>query len=519
MNAIGLRLALALLVVCATLIPRLLMLGAPPATDEGIFAFNALMIYLNPPPGNLLPDFGTLSLYSALLSWVFCFDINHLVSLRALDAVVATLAGWMFYQVISYESNNKIAGAVIAVIFLITLNDPVFIQYGFKNSIAAASLPLLAAIAIGQRITLNNSFGWFSVGGLVAIAVLLREPFAAIAIAGLFAVYFRAGWVGVRNYMLGGGLIGGVLLLAFILMRGGYHNLIKNYADLTLIYQGISYQKKALLESSSLAFTNNAMSALMLSMVAIYWILLASAKKPEFIFRLGFWLLLASTPLIEPLLKNGYPYHFATSLFGLAGVVALGWQAFSETRGERLKPTYLIVFFAILFLTPKFGKFNAIYTQYTAQLNTEKSSIHWPVSTVQQSNYLLIADHIHTQRQNNPTLAINGSMLGVIPLAKAKPSSPELAHLSYRFIHLHKDKNRLKLDIENCPPTFILLTNSSPFNDTKVLNAIVKSIPEYRLSAYIPTSNTRHYGSFDGAIYKWTGKPKSCHQNHQESGQ
>lgn len=316
--------------------------------------------------------------------------------------------------------------------------------------------------------------------------------------------------------MLGCGLIGGVLLLAIISMRGGYHQLIQSYSDLALGYQEMAYQRKALLESSSVVFAKNAMSALMLSIIAIYWIVLASAKKPKIFIRLGFWLLLAFSPLLEPLLKNGYPYHYATSLFGLAGIVALGWRAFSEMGGERLKPTYLIVFFAILFLTPKFGKFNDIYTQYTSQLNTKKSSIHWPISTVQQSNYLLIAEHIHTRSQSNPTLAINGSMLGVIPLAKAKPSSPELAHLSYRYIYLHKDKNRLKVDIEHCPPTFIMLTNSSPFNDTKVLNAIVKSIPEYRLSAYIPKASARHYGNFDGAIYKWIGQPRSCHRNHLE---
>ena len=507
------------LVVCATLIPRLLIIGAPPATDEGIYAFNALMIYLNPPPGNLLPDLGTLSLYSALMSWAFSFDINHLVLLRVLDAVVATLAGLMLYQVIRFEANNKVAGAIITVIFLITLNDPVFIQYGFKNSIAAASLPLLAAIAIGQRIKPSDIFGWFSVGGLVAIAVLLREPFALLAIAGLLAIYVRAGWVALRTYMLGCGLVGGLVLLAIILMRGGYHYLIQSYSDLAFVYQEMSYQRRALLESSSVAFFKNAISAMMLFTVSIYCIVLASAKKREFIVRLGFWVMLATIPLLEPLFKNGYPYHYANSLFGLAGAVALGWSAFSEISLDRMKPAYFIVFFAVLFLIPKFGKFSDIYMEYTSQLGNQKSTIEWPASTVKRSNYLLIAEHIHKHSQSNPSMSINGSMLGVIPLANAKPSSPELAHLSYRYIYNNKDKNRLRFEIESCPPTFIMLTNSSPFHDTNVLNAIVKSIPEYRLSAYIPQSNARHYGSFDGAIYKWIGKLRSCHRNHQENHQ
>lgn len=516
MNVAVLRPALVMLVVCATLIPRLLMIGAPPATDEGIYAFNAWMIYLNPPPGNLLPELGTLSLYQALMAWVFSFDINHFVLLRALDALLASLAGLMLYQVTSFESNSKIAGAVIAIIFLITLNDPVFIQYGFKNSIFAASLPLLTAIAIGQRITPSNIPAWFSAGALVAMAVLLREPFAVLAATGIVVVYMKAGWKAVRAYVLGGALVGGLILLLMVLMRGGYHNLIQSYSDLALTFQEIGYQRLPLFKSSTVTFVNNAISILMLTAISIYWVVLAGAKKPEFFYRLGFWLMLAIAPLLEPLLKNGYPYHYASTLFGLAGVVALGWQAFLETKQEYWRPVIFILFLTILFLIPKFTKFNDIYSQYTAQFGSTNASTDWPLNIVGQSNYLLIAEHIHTHSQGNLTVAINGSMLGVIPLAKARPSRPELAHLSYRYIQINKDKERLKAEIEACPPEFITLTNSSPFHDTKVLSAIVKSIPEYQLSTYVPQSNARHYGNFDGAIYKWTGKSRDCHFNQQE---
>lgn len=492
------------------------MIGAPPATDEGIYTFNALMIHLNPTPGYLLPELGTLSLYQALLAWVFSIEVNHLVLLRALDALVASIAGLMLYQVTSHESNSKLAGAVIAIIFLITLNDPVFIQYGFKNSIFAASLPLLAAIAIGQRATMHDMTAWLLSGALVSLAVLLREPFVVLAMAGTVAVYMRVGWRAVRAYMLGGFLIGGLILLLMVLMRGGYHNLIQSYADLALTFQEIAYQRQALFQSSIAAFVKNALSALVLSIVSIYWVVLAGAKKPEVFYRLAFWLLFALAPLLEPLLKNGYPYHYASTLFGLAGLVSLGWRAYSEANRECSRIQSFILILAVLFLIPKFGKFNGIYTQYTAQLGSKCASIGWPQSMVGQSNYLLIAEHIQTHSQGYPTVAINGSMLGVIPLAKAKPSNPELAHLSYRYIHINKDKKSLRAEIEACPPEFIMLTNSSPFHDTKVLNEIVRSIPEYRLSAYIPQSKARHYGSFDGLIYKWMAEPRGCHRNLQE---
>jgi hypothetical protein len=506
---------LLLLVFCATLIPRLMMIGAPPATDEGIYAFNTLMIYLNPQPSNLLPELGTLSVYQALVAWVFSLEINQFVLLRALDALVASLAGLMLYHVTSYESKSKIAGAVIAIVFLITLNDPVFIQYGFKNSIFAANIPLLAAIGIGQRITPKEHFGWFSVGGLMAIAVLLREPFATFALVGLLAVMIKGGRVALRHYVFGGVVVGGLVLMTMLLMRGGYHQLFESYSDLALAYNEIGYQRLNLFKASSISFLKNAISVLLLFAVAIFCILRADLKHQANYRRLSFWLMLALVPLLEPLFKNGYPYHYASTLFGLAGVVALGWCVLSESNNKNCRLTMLVLFPIVFFLIPKLIKFNDIYTEYTAQLGKAHTSIDWPLKTVKQSNYLLIAQHIHGHSDGSPTVAINGSMLGVIPLAKAIPSNPELAHLSYRFIHIGKNKERLKAEIEECPPEFIMLTNSSPFNDTKLLHTIVRSIPEYQLSTYIPGSNVQHYGSFDGAIFKWMGKSKHCQHQYK----
>lgn len=503
--------ALVAIVICATLIPRLMLIGAPPATDEGIYAFNTLMIHMNPSPGAVLPDLGSLSLYQAMLAWVFSFDINHFVMLRLMDAVIASLAGIALYQVIKYESASKLAGAVIAVVFLLTMNDPVFIQYGNKNSIAAASLPLLTAIALGQRTEKPDKIRWLCVGALVAVSVLLREPFAVFSLAGLLVVYLRAGREATAAFAIGGGFAGGLILLAIVLMRGGYSNLIQSYADLSLVYEDISYQKYALLQSSPIAFANNATSILLLSAVSMILILYEARKNAVLYPRLGFWLLLAVVPLLEPLLKNGYPYHYASTLFGLAGLVALAWRVYSYNHSFSKKPYLVFVaFFAGVLLLPKFVKYSQTYSKYTSHFDAYNLLDDWPESTVKQSNYLMIAEHIRTEAKGKATVAINGSMLGVIPLAKARPSRPDLAHLSYSYLHNGKDANRLRSQIYECPPEFILLTNSSPFKDTKVLSGIVNSIPEYRLSTYIPPSYGRHYGSFDGAIFKWTGMPKPC---------
>ncbi len=216
-------------VFCATLIPRMLLIGGPPATDEGIYAFNALLVHLNPAPGGWLPDFGTLNLYPAMLSWVFGTDLNPFLLLRFADAIIAALAGVMLYRVLAHESGTPVAGACIAIACLLTLNDPVFVQYGFKNSIAAACLPMLLAISLGQQADQQRRAPWFWCGVLMAVAVMLREPFVILALAGTFAAWARGGLRNAAAYAVGGILASALILLAIIGLRGGLETLVQSY--------------------------------------------------------------------------------------------------------------------------------------------------------------------------------------------------------------------------------------------------------------------------------------------------
>lgn len=506
MNTRTLPWALLLAVFCATLIPRLLLLGGPPATDEGIYAYNAMMIYRNPPPGGLLPDFGTLNLYPALLSWVYAFDLNHFVLLRLADAVVAALAGVMLYRVLTLESGSRMAGALIAVGFLLTMNDPVFIQYGFKNSIAAASLPLLAAIWLGLHTQPINSKAWFWSGVLVALAVLLREPLVVLALAGTAAVLVRGGWRGAAAYAAGGIAASTAVLLAVIIMRGGAGSLLQSYVDAGQMYQGIAYQRQALLLSSPITFAANAAGALLVAgvMTALLAGMMLRSGQASIGPRLLFWLALALLPLLEPLLKNGYPYHYATSLIGLAGVTTLGWHAMGhwrpQQRGWLAAVLIMLIFVSLL---PKLVKLADIHTRYPVAL------ANWPATTLRQSNYLLIAEKIRNQAEADATLAINGSMLGVIPLAGLRPARPDLAHLSYQYLYTGNDPQRLRSLLYECPPDFIMLTGSSPFRDTRALFTVVRNMPEYVPAGYVPPSNAS-YGSFDGAIFKWQPAVNPC---------
>lgn len=512
---------LLLAVICTCLIPRLLLIGAPPATDEGIYAFNALMIHLNPKPGLLIPDFGTLNFYPMLLSWVFGVEWNHFVILRLCDAMFAAIAGLMLYKVIMTVNGNKLHSAIIAIVFLITINDPAFIQYGFKNPITVASIPLLAAILIGLQPQPLSTIKWFACGALMAISVLLREPFIIFALLGTFAILIHAHLRASIAYIAGGITTAFIILLIIILLRGGASTLIQSYVEVGQFMHGIAYQRATLLITSTSTFAKNALGVLIIVSSILIVKLLTIAKQKHFYqhdWQYLFWLILALAPLIEPMLKNGYPYHYATSLIGLSGIVALGWRDFAKSQTILKKWTVLILLiFVFISLIPKFKKLNEHAVKYLSGASYAHLLTAWPATTIQQSNYLLIANKIKQQVYQDPTLkeatlSIHGSMLGLIPLAGAAPSRPDLAHLSYKLINLGNNKNALQQQLYTCPPRFIVLTNSSPFRDTNTLLKVIRTMPEYALVDVVKQSANRHYGTFDGAIFKWMPANNNCNQ-------
>ena len=502
-----------LAVFCATFVPRMLLIGGPPATDEGIYAFNAMMIYRNPPPGWLLPDSGILSLYSALLSWVFALDLNHFVLLRLADAIVAALAGMMLYRVLALESGSRMAGALIAVGFLLTMNDPVFIQYGFKNSIAAASLPLLAAIWLGLRAQPHDSKPWFWFGVLVAVAVLLREPFVVFALLGAFAVLGQGGWHAAWRYAVGGIMAAALLLLAVALLRGGSVTaLVQAYADTGLLYADMGGSKGKYVRSLHSLYTSlqNAFGVMLVLCVLLAMNLRAAlageSRRPA--ARYLFWLGLAAAPLLEPLLKNGFPYHFATCLIGLAGLTALLWRDLARRHSQgRWLPAVLAVLFTIT-LVPNVHQLITAYRNYTVPLLSAPLD-GWPAETARASNFLLIADKVRELATPGDTLSVNGSLLGVLPLAGLPPPRYDLANIEQAYLFAGKSEQRLRQMLYACPANFIVLSTHTRRN-TSALLRVIRSMPEYTLAGYVEKSPTRHYGTFDGAILRWTGSHVPC---------
>ncbi len=144
-----------LVALLAVALPRLMVVGGLPTTDEGFQAYYAQIMHASLAGGHGLPDTGPLMFYSLLVNWVFAFGANPMIALRLVDMLVAVAAGYALYRVIEVESRSRLGALLIALLFLFTMNHPTFTQHGFKNSIHAAYLPLFAALWLGLTAPAN----------------------------------------------------------------------------------------------------------------------------------------------------------------------------------------------------------------------------------------------------------------------------------------------------------------------------------------------------------------------------
>ena len=157
-----------LVALLAVALPRLMVVGGLPTTDEGFQAYYAQIMHASLAGGHGLPDTGPLMFYSLLVNWVFAFGANPMIALRLVDMLVAVTAGYALYRVIEVESRSRLGALLIALLFLFTMNHPTFTQHGFKNSIHAAYLPLFAALWLGLTAPTNaTARRWLGVGALL----------------------------------------------------------------------------------------------------------------------------------------------------------------------------------------------------------------------------------------------------------------------------------------------------------------------------------------------------------------
>lgn len=500
------------LILAAVAFPRLMVSGSLPSTDEGVLAYFAQIAHASLASGNGLPDTGPLVLYSILLSWVFALDTNHIVALRLLDLAVALVASSILYDVIVRESRSRLGGALVALVVLFTMNLPVFIQAGFKNSMFAAYIPLFAAMRIAQRAQPGDDRAWLACGALAALGVLLRETFVPLAAVGAAAVFVAHGRRAGTRFILGGVAAGLAVLLVVIAARGGARSLLDAYREAGALYASMSALRGTIVYNSAMASVRDAQLPLLLAALSLVLVPLSwfwpgrRGSAGPFVF----WLAAALVPLIEPVSKIGFPYHFAVCLPGIAGLGAVAWRELLAGRAVRTRLAVAASLAALAgwMFWPKFASLQNGWPSTRAMLASAAEG-RWPAEAVAKSNYLLAADAIAKASPAGGTLSVSGFMYALFPLTGLLPRAYELSHLTASLIGLGMDEAAFGKALMSCPPDVLMTTTRTDWPGAAALERAVRGSGLYEQAAVITIDPTRNYGNFGGTVYR-RSRPAPC---------
>ncbi|WP_454692318.1 hypothetical protein [Achromobacter aloeverae] len=499
----------------SVVLPRVMVLGSLPTTDEGVYLYYAQIMHASWARGDGLPDSGVLMLYPLLLSWIFSFNVNVFIAFRAVDMLIATLAGYVFFRIIEVECRNRFGAIFISAIFLFLLNQPIFIQSGFKNSIYAAYLPLFIALWLGLTAPrVPDTRRCFSIGTLLALTVLLRETFVPLAALGVLGLLVSRGRRCFFQALLGGAITGLVVIGVIMLARGGASALIYSYIDAGTIYNAVTNQRSELFFSAAGYALRENLVALVLAAVALTTILADSLRgnSRKRLPRLVFWLLTTMVPLIEPASKIGFPYHFGVCLVGLAGLAAFGWRVIWEWDRTVWRATAVGgISVALLGITfPRLEMLNYSWPQSRLAL-AAFSSGGWPQEITGRSNYLLAAQVIREASLPGETMAVSGFMLALYPLTGRLPAAFGLANLTSTIIQLNLSSSKLRDVLLRCSPEVIMTTTRVEWPGAAEIQAAVRETGLYEEIAEIPSTGDRSYSTFGGLIFRLVKPTESGH--------
>jgi len=486
----------------AVLLPRWLALGSLPFTDEGYYAFYSQIIHSYLVTEHRLPDAGPLSVYPLVSAWVYATGANPLLLLRIQDAGVAIIAAYALFRALQALCHHRWLALLLTVGCMSTMNQFIFVQAGFKNSIFAAYIPLFAAYWSAQQAESDKK--WLICGALVAVSVLLRETFIPFAVLGAAACMFAGGpraWV---RYTIAGLLTGLVLMGAIVWSRGSIKGLLAAYAESRIIFESMHAQVARLFADGSLAFLQHAWPLLGLSLCAALYLGWMALRTPSSRFTrpLLFLSLAALVPLIEPISKIGFPYHFAVMLPAMTGLVALAGKALLAQSGhERALISGTACLVAALVLFQNLGPLSKgdMSTQF---LLARMNQTAWPEELADKSNYLFAAQQIRQHATPGASLAASGWMNALYPLTGLLPTSADTISLSATVLRHGQNVQAIQQAILACPPDLIMTTTRTDWPGQLSLQQAVEGLENYRLVTEVPVTPGRSYGDFGGRIYK-----------------
>ncbi|MFM0395899.1 hypothetical protein [Paraburkholderia phytofirmans] len=495
----------AVFVVLVVVVLRLAVVGGYPSTDEGIYAYYALIIHDRLSQDLRLPNDGMLMLYPLMTSFVYSLKVNPIFALRLIDVVPDALAAVLMLRISARLSGSLTASALITALFFALLNHPVFIQYGFKNSFFIALCPLLYAAILFFSEPQASRSRFFAIGVLVALGVLLRETLLLFAVLGAVSIFMERGTRGLTYYVAGGLAAGTLILVLAIALRGagGVSSFIAGYVDSGAVYVAFGDMRWNLFKSSGQLAAQAAAAGLVMSLAATACIAIASIRRrtTEYLKPFVFWATVTLIPFVEPLAKLGLPYHFSWSLIGLCGITSLGWSTCQFTgRAQKLICSCLCIGVSLMLVRPQLDYQRGLFWGLTYPAFKETHGKYWADESIQRSNYLLMADQIRRIAPANATLSSSAAMLVLYPLTGLRPPCYGVSNLTVTAVTLHFDEKAVKRAIENCPADVVVATQRDLPGSSAVAQAM-RELPQYRPAGRVDASTARDYGSSTAELF------------------
>ena len=484
-----------------------------PEPDGGLYTFFSQYFYTTLSNGESIAPGYPVALYSLITSWVFSLEINQYMALRWIDLCLAIIASILFFKIIEKESGSILFTTITVATVLLVMNNYSFILYGFRNSIWAAYIPLFLALFISQKTNSQNQYLFYLIGGFATFGVLLREPFLFFYAVGGIAILLTYGWKIFSKYLIGSAILGFTILFILIMLRGGGSPLIiiESYIEFSDAMKDLTDE---LLVSNFLKNSLIAIKAywfgIILSFISAIYILKLYFKDKKLVNtnRFYFWVALALVPIIEPIIKLGFDYHFINCILGLAGISAMGWKYINLNESKIVKKYVMvgIISLCIFGIFPNISKTlninvyhkeNAISNAFNQLWNNSYNEIE----NIRLSNYLIAADMIKHLSNKDSTLAIAGFAEVIFPLTGLLPPSFKLMDLRMLYQSINWDEDKLVNILMEEKPTIIFPTTQMLPGIKNLTRAIART-NLYERVAIVSYSPNVYYKSISGDIYR-----------------
>lgn len=496
--------------------PRLVLLGDFPHMDEGLSVFLGGLCAEAFSGSGHLPLMHGLPLEALLLCWTSFLPGFTVIWLRLCDLLFACLAGWLLCRIYQEECGNEAMGLVLALLVLCPMNYPAVIDAGYKNAIPPAFCFLFGAFLLARDNPAPKSGRWFFCGLCVCLAVLFREPFVVFALLGCVAVMVCGGFPATLRYIAGGiaGLVPILLLLFWLQGPDALREIYEAYNGRGLLYAQETGRIWHNFHSGIYRSLHNFAGPIAaLAGVGALFIFsrLKFGGRPVAAKRALFWLAVFLLPMLEPMTKIGFLYHFSVCLPGLGGLAAWLVKAMSACQYKKTNAGIAVIccLCACVSVAGLPGPTNA---PMTFQMLGRFPAPGWPDEWAEKSNPLMAAREIKKALPPGGTFSTSAFSFFIYPAVGAMPPKTErhdagygLSDLSRYYVKLGMNSEKLASELRANPPDVIAIGKAFDVHERDYAASLREAVEKcglYQPVAVVDPDPSRHYGWLGYQIYR-----------------